>query len=295
MKKTRKITLFVLLLSLVCLLTACLCACSPKDDNENVETPTHTHTWGKWVADNEITHTHTCDCGEHETENHTWNSGVITKNATCKDVGIKTFTCSDCGRTKTETVDKLDEHTYGKWVSDNAATHTHTCPVCNKTETENHHWNDGEITESATCKNTGIKTFTCSDCGQTKTEVIEKSTVHTWGAWTMIDGETHTRVCSVCEKAETIGHTWDNGTITKQPNCKDTGIKTYTCTDCKHTKTETLDITNVHAWSKWTSVNYENHSRTCSVCNLTETQTHNLVGEVCGDCGYATVIWLIRF
>ncbi len=40
-------------------------------------------------------------------------------------------------------------------------------------------------------------------------------------------------------------HTWDAGKITKQPTSTATGIKTYTCTKCKATKTETLPVTRL--------------------------------------------------
>ena len=36
--------------------------------------------------------------------NHTYNAGVVTKAATCTANGVKTFTCTKCGATKTETV-----------------------------------------------------------------------------------------------------------------------------------------------------------------------------------------------
>ncbi len=35
---------------------------------------------------------------------HTWNSGVVTKNPTCTDKGVKTYTCTKCGETKTEDI-----------------------------------------------------------------------------------------------------------------------------------------------------------------------------------------------
>ena len=38
---------------------------------------------------------------------HSWDAGVVTKEATCTANGVKTFTCSECGQTKTETVEKL--------------------------------------------------------------------------------------------------------------------------------------------------------------------------------------------
>ena len=35
-------------------------------------------------------------------------------------------------------------------------------------------------------------------------------------------------------------HTWDSGTVTKEPNCTSTGEIVYKCTDCDETKTEEL-------------------------------------------------------
>ena len=50
-------------------------------------------------------------------ENHThkWNAGVITKSPTCTATGIKTYICSSCGETKTETISKTT-HIPGEWT-----------------------------------------------------------------------------------------------------------------------------------------------------------------------------------
>lgn len=54
--------------------------------------------------------THTCTCGDSYVDTyvnalgHNWNSGVVTKPATATETGIKTFTCTRCGTTKTETI-----------------------------------------------------------------------------------------------------------------------------------------------------------------------------------------------
>jgi len=42
---------------------------------------------------------------------HSWNSGTITKNATCTKTGVKTFTCTVCGKTKTSNLKALG-HTW---------------------------------------------------------------------------------------------------------------------------------------------------------------------------------------
>ena len=39
--------------------------------------------------------------------NHTYDSGTVTKPSTCSESGVKTFTCTKCGSTKTETIPKL--------------------------------------------------------------------------------------------------------------------------------------------------------------------------------------------
>ena len=59
---------------------------------------------------------HVCKvCGDSYEDNqtakleHTWDEGVITEQPTTSKEGKKTFTCSTCGETKTETVAKLEE------------------------------------------------------------------------------------------------------------------------------------------------------------------------------------------
>lgn len=74
---------------------------------------------------------------------HTWNDGEVTKAPTCKEEGVKTYTCTECGETKTEPVSKLE-----------------------------HSWNEGEVTKEPTYKEAGEMLYTCTNCGETKTEVI---------------------------------------------------------------------------------------------------------------------------
>ena len=72
---------------------------------------------------------------------HTYNSGAITKAATCASTGIKTYTCTGCGETKTETVAATGTHTYGAWTVTTpakagvAGVETRTCSVCGNAET----------------------------------------------------------------------------------------------------------------------------------------------------------------
>ena len=54
---------------------------------------------------------------------------------------------------------------------------------------------------------------------------------------------THTCACGdsyVDTYVDALGHAWDNGTVTKPATATETGIKTFACTRCNATKTETI-------------------------------------------------------
>lgn len=87
---------------------------------------------------------------------HTWDAGVVTKEATCTEAGVKTYTCTTCSATKTEEIP--------------ATGHT---------------WNDGEVTTAATCTEAGVKTYTCTVCNATKPEAIE-ALGHDWNETTVV-------------------------------------------------------------------------------------------------------------
>ena len=87
---------------------------------------------------------------------HTWNAGVVTKEPACTEAGVKTYTCTTCGATKTEEIP--------------ATGHT---------------WNDGEVTTAATCTEAGVKTYTCTVCNATKPEAIE-ALGHDWNKTTVV-------------------------------------------------------------------------------------------------------------
>ena len=49
---------------------------------------------------------------------HSWDSGIITRNATVTRTGINTYTCKKCGSTKTEIIPKNPMPNKGKIISD---------------------------------------------------------------------------------------------------------------------------------------------------------------------------------
>ena len=66
--------------------------------------PDHTHAYDTEKND-EHAHWNECICGSRENLlNHSWNEGEITTPAGEKEAGIKTFTCTDCGRKYTEII-----------------------------------------------------------------------------------------------------------------------------------------------------------------------------------------------
>ena len=198
-------------------------------------------------------------CGEiREVHICSWNSGTVTKQPTCKEEGVKTYTCTACNATKTESIAKATTHTYGNWVKVNDSTHKHTCTVCSKEETANHSWNSGSVTKKATCKEEGVKTYTCTVCKETKTEAIAKLSTHSYDNGkvtkeaTCKEAGVNTYTCTVCKETKTEAiaklttHTWDGGKVTKEATCKEEGVKTYTCTVCKETKTEAIAKLTTH-------------------------------------------------
>ena len=66
----------------------------------------HEHEWEtSWTKDPDY-HWHKCQsCPEiDEKEEHEWDAGAVTKNPGAYSVGIKTYTCTVCGHTKTEEI-----------------------------------------------------------------------------------------------------------------------------------------------------------------------------------------------
>lgn len=58
-------------------------------------------------------------------DKHTWDDGEVTKKATCTEAGVRTYTCTLCGETKTETIGKL-AHTPAEAIRENEVTATCT-------------------------------------------------------------------------------------------------------------------------------------------------------------------------
>ncbi|MBE6941942.1 MAG: hypothetical protein E7455_06670 [Ruminococcaceae bacterium] len=191
-----------------------------------------------------------------------------TKAPTCTEAGELTYTCSTCGDTYTEAVAALG-HTevvdaaVAAGCETTGKTEGKHCSVCNEVLVAQndvaalgHAWDEGVIDPEPTCEGAGVKTYTCETCGTTKTEavsalghtaaeaVIENNVAATCTA----DGSYDTVVyCSVCNAeisrvtttVDALGHSYV-GEVTQEPTLNAEGIKTYTCSGCGDSYTETL-------------------------------------------------------
>ena len=143
---------------------------------------------------------------------HSYDSGVITKKATCGAKGVNTFTCS-CGDTKTEDIPKLTTHNYSKVT----------------------------INRDATCKNEGLKTYTCADCGNKKTETIPVLADHVWGKGEPGFYRIH-YTCQVCRETKTVitcTHNWSEWEVAVPGSCV-AGYEVRDCSICREAEKRPL-------------------------------------------------------
>ena len=125
------------------------------------------------------------------THSHTYTSSV-TKQATCEEAGVTTYTCTAGDNTYTEAKpEALGHKASGNWITTKPATTTEEgervqyCSRCGKValtekivkqpEVHTHTWdsNNGVIIRKATCTTTGTRKYTCTSCGYFKTNVID--------------------------------------------------------------------------------------------------------------------------
>ena len=224
-----------------------------------------------WTAKDGENHAQTCKkCNREITEAHKWNKGVVTTPATHTTEGVLTYTCEICKATKTETIEKTPEHSFGPWTKRDGDMEYHyrTC-ACGTEQKEMHKWNDGVITVKPTHTEKGKKLFTCTVCDATKTVDVPALTDHAYGPWTKREGdiEFHYRTC-VCGNEQKEAHKWDEGVITVVPTVFKDGTRTFTCTVCG-AKKDVAEPYHVHDYDKnfnsvkW-SANASYHWKKCA-------------------------------
>ncbi|MDE6614363.1 MAG: leucine-rich repeat domain-containing protein [Clostridia bacterium] len=157
----KKLLITMLILALVCTIFA-FAACkdsspqtpekpsgsnSVNNKNDSKKPQRHTHSYSDTFSDDENYHWYASDC-EHDLikdkAEHSWDNGVITTPATCTEDGIKTFSCTVCSRTRTESI----------------LTTGHAFPSY------------GMVTADPTCTTDGVKVFKCENCSEKREESI---------------------------------------------------------------------------------------------------------------------------
>ena len=208
------------------------------------------HTYGTdWESDNDDDHYHVCSVcsGKADVTPHSYDSGMITIPATETTEGVKTYTCSVCHHTKTETVPKLS-HTHSLSVdySKDETGHWHACSGCTeKVDFEAHTEDSGTVTVQPTETTEGIRVYSCTVCGYViRTETVPalaSEHTHSYGTAWKYDSTNHCHGCSCGEKTDISQHISNGGVITVPPTATTTGVRVYSCYICGYAfRTETI-------------------------------------------------------
>ena len=208
------------------------------------------HTYGTdWESDNDDDHYHVCSVcsGKADVTPHSYDSGMITIPATETTEGVKTYTCSVCHHTKTETVPKLSHaHSLSVDYSKDETGHWHACSGCTeKVDFEAHTEDSGTVTVQPTETTEGIRVYSCTVCGYvTRTETVPalaSEHTHSYGTAWKYDSTNHWHECSCGEKTDISQHISNGGVITVPPTATTTGVRVYSCYICGYAfRTETI-------------------------------------------------------
>ena len=232
------------------------------------------HSYGEWTKHDDKQHKHSCVCGDTQYAAHTWDSGKVTKAATCKDTGEKLYTCTACGETKTEAIAKTNNHTYGSWEKNTAENHKHTCKVCGNVETAAHTWDSGKVTVKPTSTTKGQTVYTCTLCGETKTVETDYSHSHSYGIKWHYDNNMHWHECTGCGSKQTPrAHTFGEAKIITPATHTSTGKAEYKCTVCGATVEKEIAKITEHNFGEWSAFDGEKHVRSCE-CGEKEYASH---------------------
>ena len=261
--------------------------CSYKEE-QSLAKLDHTHKFSSdWTSD-ATDHWHAATC-EHATEvsgkaAHTFGEWTVTKEATEEAEGSKERSCSVCGYTATEAIEKL-AHTHKfatEWTKDetnhwHAATCEHAEEVSGKTA---HTFGDWTVTKTATCTEKGSRKRTCSVCKYEATEDISaKGHAYSEGWTSNATDHWHAATCGHAEEVSGKAvHIFGEWTVTKAATCTEKGSRKHTCSVCKYEATEDISAKG-HAYSEdWTS-NATGHWHNCSGCEELRDKAAHTFGE----------------
>ena len=158
----------------------------------------HVHKYDQ-VHYNATEHWYTCACGVTSPDPHQahlWDKTTVITQPTEKRTGKKEISCSKCGITKTETIDKLP-HTHQWWTKE-------TIP-------SNKLWVRKAITTQSG-----------------STGYISVPNTDYWGRSTA----QHYFKCKTCDEINSMGHTWSYWSVKRKPSATEDGRMYHRCVIC---------------------------------------------------------------
>ena len=211
-----------------------------------------------------------------ECPEHSFGDWTVESAATCTENGIKTRTCTNCGRLERQEIPALG-HDYAEWV----------------------------VTTEPTCTETGVETGTCIRCGATETRTVkalEHDLVHhdamapscTEIGWEAYD------TCTRCDyttykEIPALGHDYAEWVMTTEPTCTEPGVETGTCDRCRATgERETAALGHdVDEWTVMTEPTCTETGVETGICTrrgetvirVIEALGHEYKNGVCTRCG----------
>lgn len=236
------------------------------------------------------------------TGQHTPGAFTVTKEANCTQEGVRTQTCTVCGKViLTESI-PMKEHISGDWtmlgqdLCNAGGEKVRTCIVCGATlESANvpalgHDFSDWSTSQEPGCTEGGIEIRVCSRCGGS--EIMYTGALgHDWGSWENLGSADCTsegqqsRTCNRCGETETItisasGHDWSSWEEQTAASCETEGSKSHTCSRCGKTETATIAALG-HAYVAFAHEFAEDQDdalaiMVCSRCNKDTTETHHV-------------------
>lgn len=192
---------------------------------------------------------------------HTYDTGKVTKNPTCIDEGVTTFTCSGCGAIETSPIATVAHQ--DKFHDAQDGTHFRTCSTCTFKEQTEHRPVDEGVSFPATCTEDGYTELLCADCGGYY-KVYDESLAalgHDFGEWeekeaTCKSSGKKTQECQRegCNEKNTLtipksgAHSYTFSHYTTVPNCTTGGKAIYYCDHCGDELKKELASNGVHRY-----------------------------------------------
>ena len=215
--------------------------------------------------------------GYIDINNHHFGDWVVTTPATCTATGLKTRTCSDCSKTETVVIPKVD-HEYAAVITAPTCTAqgytTHTCKTCpdyyvdTYVDMVDHIPGEWEQSIAPECAVKGEEIQKCSVCKTTINTRPVDETGHSFDNWYVVstakfneDGQER-RDCKNCNHFETKripklseGHVCDftgNEEIIEDATCTENGSKKIYCSETECGNFETVQIiAEGHKFGDW--------------------------------------------